>query len=288
MSILTVDKLNKKYPGFALQDISFSLTEGAITGFIGRNGAGKTTTLKSLLNFVHPDSGRIAFFGQDFADHELAIKEQIGFVSGGIDFYPRQKIAVITQATKQFYPHWDEAAYQHYLELFALDERKTPAELSAGMKVKYALALALSHRAKLLILDEPTSGLDPISREELLDIFLHLVSEQKLTIFFSTHITADLEKCADYIIYIRQGRIYAREQLDSFKNSYRLIQFSEDVLPQLPPDKLLGCKKSKTGYQALVPITALPLSGVQATTADLDSIMVHLEKEGEHDDKITG
>ena len=98
MSILTVDKLNKKYPGFALQDISFSLTEGAITGFIGRNGAGKTTTLKSLLNFVHPDSGRIAFFGQDFAEHELAIKEQIGFVSGGIDFYPRQKIAVITQA----------------------------------------------------------------------------------------------------------------------------------------------------------------------------------------------
>ena len=133
MSILTVDKLNKKYPGFALQDISFSLTERAITGFIGRNGAGKTTTLKSLLNFVHPDSGRIAFFGQDFAEHELAIKEQIGFVSGGIDFYPRQKIAVITQATKQFYPHWDEAAYQHLSLIHILSLVPAPEPASSPL-----------------------------------------------------------------------------------------------------------------------------------------------------------
>lgn len=287
MSVLSVEKLNKKYPGFALQDISFSLQKGAITGFIGRNGAGKTTTLKALLNFVHPDSGTITFFGQNFREHELAIKEKIAFVSGGVDFYPRQKIATITEVTRRFYPHWDDAAYRRYLSRFNLDERKTPAQLSAGMRVKYALTLALCHQASLLILDEPTSGLDPISRDDLLDVFMELIREQELTIFFSTHITADLEKCADNIIYIRQGNLYAADELEHFRNSYRLVQLAEPQLAQLPAEKLLGCKRIKTGYQALVRAADLPLPGVEATAADLDSIMVHLEKEGEQNDQAT-
>ena len=287
MSVLSVEKLNKKYPGFALQDISFSLQKGAITGFIGRNGAGKTTTLKALLNFVHPDSGTITFFGQNFREHELAIKEKIAFVSGGVDFYPRQKIATITEVTRRFYPHWDDAAYRRYLSRFNLDERKTPAQLSAGMRVKYALTLALCHQASLLILDEPSSGLDPISRDDLLDVFVELIREQELTIFFSTHITADLEKCADNIIYIRQGHLYAADELEHFRNSYRLVQLAEPQLAQLPAEKLLGCKRTKTGYQALVRAADLPLPGVEATAADLDSIMVHLEKEGEQNDQAT-
>ena len=151
--ILTVSRLCKAYDSFALRDVSFDLRPGAITGFIGRNGAGKTTTLKCLLHIVQPDSGDIAFFGLPIGEQELAIKRRIGFVSGGVDFYPRRKLRAITAVTRRFYKGWDEEAYRRYCRRFELDENKTPAQLSAGMKVKYSLALALSHRAELLILD---------------------------------------------------------------------------------------------------------------------------------------
>ena len=284
MSILAVNGLRKSYPGFTLRDISFSLQEGAITGFIGRNGAGKTTTLKSLLNFVHPDQGEVEFFGQRFSGHELAIKEKIGFVSGAADFYPRQKLATITSVTRRFYPHWDEAAYRRYLQMFDLDESKTPAQLSAGMKVKYALALALSHRAELLILDEPTSGLDPVSRDDLLDVFLDLTEQQELTILFSTHITSDLEKCADHILYIQEGRLLADSGLEAFRASYRLVKLTEADRQRCPREQLIGCKRSKSGYTALVPAAAPPLPGLETSGADLDAIMVHLDKEAQRHD----
>lgn len=158
MSILEVKSLSKRYPDFSLNRVSFWLEEGKITGFIGRNGAGKTTTLKCLLNFVHPDEGEISFFDMDFRENELDIKQKIGFVSGGVSYYPRKKLRAIAEVTKDFYTAWDEKAYREYMSLFDLDENKTPAELSAGMKVKFSLALAMSHGAKLLLLDEPTSG----------------------------------------------------------------------------------------------------------------------------------
>ena len=202
MIALSVVDLCKKYDHFELNNVSFALETGKITGFIGRNGAGKTTTLKSLINFVHPQSGDVLFFGKSFKDNEFEIKHKIGFVAGGIDYYPKKKIKIITATTRRFYRDWDDDAYTRYMNMFSLDENKTPDELSAGMKVKYSLALALSHNAELLILDEPTSGLDPVSREDLLDVFLNL-SKQGITILFSTHITSDLDKCADNIIYIK-------------------------------------------------------------------------------------
>ncbi len=173
-TVLEVRELVKTYPGFRLDALSFSLEKGKITGFIGRNGAGKTTTLHSLLSFLSPDSGEIRFWGQDIREHELEIKQRVGFVSAGMSFYNRKKLRVITGVVSSFYPAWDAKAYQNYLRLFALDEDKTPEKLSNGMKIKYMLALAMSHGARLLILDEPTSGLDPISREELLEVFLDL------------------------------------------------------------------------------------------------------------------
>ena len=162
--VLSVQGLCKYYEKFRLENIAFDLRPGAITGFIGRNGAGKTTTLKSLLNFVHPDAGEIRFFGKTFGGNETEIKSRIGFVSGGVHYYTMKKLKAITAVTARFYPAWDEGAYRNYLERFSLDENKTPRELSEGMKVKYALTLALSHGAELLLLDEPTSGLDPVSR----------------------------------------------------------------------------------------------------------------------------
>ena len=171
MNALEVRGLSKTYPAFTLKDVSFDVPQGAVVGFIGRNGAGKSTTLKSILELVHPDGGDVRFFGQDVRQHEREFKEQIGVVLGGIDFYPKKKVKTITDVTRRFYRNWDETKYRHYLELFRIDESKRVDQLSSGMKVKYLLALALSHNAKLLILDEPTSGLDPVSRDELVALF---------------------------------------------------------------------------------------------------------------------
>ena len=277
MNVLSVRNLSKEYPGFALKDVSFDLKEGAVTGFIGRNGAGKSTTLKSLLNFVHPSSGEISFFGKSFAANELEIKQKIGFVSGGIDYYPLKKLRTITAVYKRFFTEWDDALYRRYTGMFGLDENKTPKQLSEGMKVKYSLALALSHHARLLLFDEPTSGLDPVSRDELLDVFLDLVENEDVTLLFSTHITTDLEKCADNIIYIKNGSILADMELDAFLSQYRLAKFAAEPAGN---GKLIGVKRDRKGYTALVRAADLPVAGAEISEPSLESIMVHIEKEG--------
>ena len=213
--ILEVRDLRKEYPKFSLGPVSFSVEEGSIMGFIGRNGAGKTTTIKSILNIVHPVSGEIRYFGQELRVHERDIKQRIGYAGGAVDYYPRKKISRILEVTSRFYKNWDWDANRRYLDMFSVDPEKTPRELSEGMKVKLNLAMALSHRAELLILDEPSSGLDPVSREELMDIFRYL-RDQGVAILFSTHITSDLEKCADHITYIRQGQLMASCGLTEF------------------------------------------------------------------------
>ena len=215
MNVLEVQGLCKTYPGFQLRDVSFSVAPGSIMGFIGRNGAGKTTTLKSLLHIVHPDAGDIRFFGLELGAHEAEIKQRIGYAGGAADFYKRKPIRLLAEVTRSFYANWDEAAYRRWMDAFSLDERKTPRELSEGMRVKLSLTLALSHHAELLILDEPTSGLDPVSREELLDDFCFL-RDKGVAILFSTHITSDLEKCADHISYISKGRLLASEPMRGF------------------------------------------------------------------------
>lgn len=278
MIVLSVVDLCKKYESFELKSVSFDLEQGTITGFIGRNGAGKTTTLKSLLNLVHPNSGEILFFGKSFKENEFEIKQKIGFVAGGIDYYPKKKIKTITATTRRFYKNWDDKAYKHYMDMFNLDENKTPDELSDGMKVKFSLVLALSHNAELLILDEPTSGLDPVSRDDLLDVFLGL-TEEGITILFSTHITSDLDKCADNIIYIKNGKILASTDLDSFLTQYKVLELTDDQLTDELKPKLIGCKNSKHGYSALIKATDSENVNVKMSGADLESIMVHLEQE---------
>ena len=219
LNIVELRNVCKTYPAFSLKDVSFSLEAGKITGFIGRNGAGKTTTIKSMLNLIHTDSGEISYFGMQLDGHETEIKKRIGYSTGTISWYPRKTIKEIVDVTKSFYPSWDDKAYRKYMELFGLDENKKPIELSEGMKVKFNLLLALSHRAEVLILDEPTSGLDPFSRDELLELFKTL-KYYGVTILFSTHITSDLERCADNIVYISHGEIKASCSKESFMNDY--------------------------------------------------------------------
>ena len=277
MDVLEVKGLCKTYPAFTLDHVSFHVGRGRICGFIGRNGAGKSTTLGSLTGLVHPDAGEARFFGMELRGNETAVKRKTGFVSSGVNYYPNRKLRTITSVTRAFYPDWDEAAYERYMKLFHLDETKTPAQLSAGMKVKYALALALSHRAELLILDEPTSGLDPVSRDELLDIFMQLSSEGK-SILFSTHITSDLDKCADDIVYIQRGRILAEETLDDFVAAYRLVEFDAAALTPAQREALVGEKQVKHGFSALTRAENAALFP-NAREATLEEIMVHLEKE---------
>lgn len=279
MSVLSVEGLAKDYPQFRLKNVCFDLKPGEIMGFIGRNGAGKTTTLKCLLNFVHPDTGSIRYFGLPFEANEMEIKQRIGFVSGGVDFYERKKLRTITGVTRSFYQTWDDAAYQRYMQAFELNENKTPAQLSAGMRVKYNLALALSHRAELLILDEPTSGLDPVSRDDLLDVFLTLAKEGT-SILFSTHITSDLDKCADSITYIQNGQILASENVNDYVARFCKLQLSQEALRDEIRKKLIGLKPAKVGYTAIALAQDVQALGLNATPADLETIMVHIEKEG--------
>lgn len=219
MNAIEIRDLRKTYPSFTLKDISFDIPQGKITGFVGRNGAGKSTTIKAMLNLIHPDSGQIIYFSKPLSENEREIKKIIGYSTGSINWYPRRKIRDIVSVTRSFYPSWDDESYEHYRKLFDIDENKTPSELSDGMKVKLNILLALSHRAKALILDEPTSTLDPFSREEILSCFKAL-RDRNVAVFFSTHIISDLEKCADNITVISDGRILASCPKDDFLRDF--------------------------------------------------------------------
>ena len=223
MNAMEIRGLCKKCPAFELKDVSFVVPQGAVMGFIGRNGAGKSTTIKSLLGLVHPDAGQVEILGMDFAENEKAIKENIGVVLGGIDFYPKKKIRTLTEVTRRFYENWDEEKYRHYLRLFSIDEEKRVDQLSSGMQVKYMIALALSHNAKLLILDEPTSGLDPVSRDELTELLQKIAADGQRSVLFSTHITSDLEKCADHIAFIKDGELQFAGTLEQFRAHYAYL-----------------------------------------------------------------
>lgn len=220
-NVLEVRGLGKRYPAFTLKEVSFDVPEGAVMGFIGRNGAGKSTTLKAILGMVHPDSGQVRILGMDYGAHEAEIRRELGVVLGGIDFYPKKKIRVITEVTRRFYDNWQEEKYRHYLELFGIDEEKRVDQLSSGMKMKYMIALALSHNARLLLLDEPTSGLDPVSRDELTELLRRIVADGKRSVLFSTHITSDLEKCASHIAFIREGELLYSGAMDQFRETFR-------------------------------------------------------------------
>ena len=243
-AVLRVQGITKHYPGFALENVSFSLAPNRIMGLIGKNGAGKSTALKAILNLVSPESGRVTLFGSDFYQHEKACKQRIGVVFGGIDFYPLKKLSAITAVTRNFYTNWDEAQYQTYLQRFALEEGKKFKELSNGMKVKYLLALALSHHAELLLLDEPTSGLDPVSREELLHIFRQIVQNEPCSILFSTHITSDLDRCADDITYIQNGRVLQSADKDTFLRCFDHLKTPDDTGPLTLEEIMLRTERS--------------------------------------------
>ena len=287
MALLEVEGLTKRYPGFTLDRVSFRMETGYIMGFIGRNGAGKTTTLKSMLGLVHADAGSVRIDGTEYREDEHLAKQKLGVAFGGVDYYPRARLSDIARVTRRFYEVWAETQYRALLQRFQLDEKKRVRELSQGMKVKFSLVLALSHNAKLLLLDEPTSGLDPVSREELIELLQHIVEDGEHSILFSTHITSDLEKCADYITYIRGGRIAASTDLDSFKSEYRLVRGTRAQLTEPLVQKFIGARKNAFGFTALAKAEdAAAMEGLEIAPADLESIMIYFDGEVPADERI--
>ena len=280
MEVLRVQGLCKHYPEFELKNVSFEMQSGTIMGFVGRNGAGKSTTLKSLLNFVHPSAGHVEFFGQEFSANEAAIKDRISFTFGGVNFYLKRRMKTITEVYRRFFPTcWDGSAYRDYLDRFELNEDKRLDDLSTGMRVKYALALSLSHGAQLLLFDEPTSGLDPVSRDDLLDVFRDVVADGKTSLLFSTQIMTDLEKCADTVTYIKKGQILASTTLDQFLDSYRLIEGEvSDLSPELR-GRAIGLRVRQSSFEALLATADVPaFPGLSIEPASLESIMIHIER----------
>ena len=249
--ILEITGLNKSYPDFSLQDISFALPDGCISGFIGKNGAGKTTTLKSILGLVPKTSGTIKWFGMDLSSNEKEIKERIGIVLDDSGFYEELTLSEMKSIIASAYKSWSNDDYNMYLARFSLNPKQKISTLSKGMRMKYALALALSHKAEFLIMDEPTSGLDPLIRNQLLEILKEFMDNGGRGVFFSTHITSDLDKIADTLIMIDEGHIVFQEEKDRLLDRYRIVKGDvEDLCPDT--EKLLmNIDKTPFGFTAI-------------------------------------
>ena len=282
--VLKLEEVCKKYPSFSLKDVSFSVNPGEIMGFIGRNGAGKTTTLKSIMNLIHYDSGTIYAFGSEMSANELENKQRIGFALSELNYYPNRTIRQLMDVTKRFYKNFDEEKFAQVCKIFNLNIDKKLEELSSGMKVKYSVAIALSHNAELLILDEPTSGLDPVSRDEILDIFREIVKDGKRAILFSTHITSDLDKCATNITYIHDGSIVYTGSKKNFVNSYLFVK-DKSMNKELEKE-YIAFKELDDRIEGLISPDKKDVfvkHNITPNEPDLEEIMVYLERSKDHE-----
>ena len=285
--ILRLENVRKTYPSFTLKDVSFSVKPGQIMGFIGRNGAGKTTTLKCIMNLIHYESGKISAFETDMSKNELENKQRIGFALSELNYYPNKTIRQLVNVTKRFYKKFDQKKFDEACRLFNLNQDKKLEELSSGMKVKYSVAIALSHEAELLILDEPTSGLDPVSRDEILDIFHKIVKNKDRAILFSTHITSDLDKCASDITYIHDGEIIYSGTKKDFVNSYLFIKdktFNKELL-----NEYIAYKEFDDRIEGLISPDKKDLfikNKIEPQEPDLEQIMVYIERSKKEDESF--
>ncbi|MBR4275246.1 MAG: ABC transporter ATP-binding protein [Bacilli bacterium] len=277
--MLRIENLKKKYPSFSLKGVSFDIKPGQIMGFIGRNGAGKTTTLKCVMNLVHYDSGSVYAFDKDMTKNELECKQRIGFALSELNYYPNKTIRQLMNVTKRFYKQFDDHKFEEACRLFNLDVNKKLEELSSGMKVKFSVAIALSHNAELLILDEPTSGLDPVSREEILDLFRDLVKKKDRAILFSTHITSDLDKCASDITYIHDGEIIYTGTKKGFIDSYMFVK--DKTSNKSLTNDYISYKEFEDHIEGLISPRnkdKFIKNGIEPVEPDLEQIMIYLER----------
>ena len=274
--------LAKKFKTFQLNNLSFNIPKGYITGFIGPNGAGKTTSIKCLLGMLKSDSGTINIFGQDIKQQNADIKQRIGIVMDQTFYVEHWSLIDVERAVAPFYTNWDKNKYATLLSQFHLDPKKKVKELSRGMKMKLMIATALSHNADLLILDEPTSGLDAVARNELLEILSSFISDSEKSVMFSTHITSDLEKTADYLTFILDGSIVFSDTKDSILEDYVLVKGGNNIAGTVPANKIIGFSQNNFGFEGLAhkkDLSALP-QGIISEKSTLDDIIVYFSKGG--------
>ena len=258
MNALEVNGLCKHYPAFSLENVNFSVPEGAVMGFIGRNGAGKSTTLKSILGLVHPDAGEVTVLGKSFREEEQYIKERIGVVLEDGGFLSTMNAAQVDTLLGRAYRAWDGAQFAACLDRFGIDRRKAIKDYSRGMKMKLSIAAALSHGAELLILDEATSGLDPVVRDEVLDLLYDFMQDETHAVLLSSHITSDLDKIADNITFIHRGRVLLSEGRDELIDRHGVLRCTEEQLNALDPDAVRAVRKGAFGCEALVKRDGIP------------------------------
>lgn len=251
-SILEIKGLKKNFKDFGLKGIDITLDRGYIMGFIGPNGAGKTTTIKLMMNLLKKDAGEIKIFGKDHIKDEREIKNRVGFVYDESNYYEELTVSEMKWVIAPIYKTWDEKAFQKYIKGFELPVKKKIKDLSKGMKMKFSLAVALSHDADLLIMDEPTSGLDPLVRSELLEILSQIIQDENKSVFFSTHITSDLDKIADYVTLINQGEIVLSLEKDELLNNYGLVKGSRELLNEYNRRDFINIRENQFGFEALV------------------------------------
>lgn len=271
--------IGKKYPGFTLEDVSFVLPQGCIMGFIGQNGAGKTTVIKRLLGLVS-GQGQAILLGREDGGQIPEIKQQIGVMMDDSFFSELLRPQDIDKVLKRLYRNWDSSLYFQYLEQFEIPRNKLLRQLSKGMKTKVRLAAAISHRPRLLVLDEPASGLDPVARSQLDEIFLQFIQDEQNSIFFSTHITADLEKMADYITFLHQGRLIFSKEKDRLLEEYGLAKGEPELLDALG-DLVISRRDGQYSAQALVrdrQQAAAICPGLVIDRPSLDDIMVFFSR----------
>ena len=252
ISAIEVSDLSKRFDRFQLKNVSFTLPRGSIMGFIGENGAGKTTTIKLLLNQLRADSGSVKILGLDAIKDEKEIKSDIGVVFDESYFHENIKPKHISKIMGKIYSRWDEKLFGEYLEQFKLPVDKATKDLSRGMKMKLSIATAFSHHPKLLILDEATSGLDPIVRNEILDLFLEFIQDEEHSILFSSHITSDLEKVADYVTFLHEGEIVFSESKDELLYDYGLLLCGSEDFKSVDKGDIIGHRESRFGHEVLV------------------------------------
>ncbi|GIN88791.1 ABC transporter ATP-binding protein [Heyndrickxia sporothermodurans] len=280
--IIELQHINKSFDGFELKDFSINVRKGYVTGFIGGNGVGKSTTIKLIMNLLQPDSGDISIFGLDYKNHEKEIKQRLGFVYDDNVFYENITLAQMKRIIQPAYHKWDDELFYHYVQAFDLPLNKNIKTFSKGMMMKASLAIALSHHAELIIMDEPTSGLDPIFRRELLDILHDLMQDGEKTIFFSTHITTDLDRIADYITFIHNGEHIFTNEFYKIEEQYAIVKGSVELIDSDTEKEFIGIRKTNLGFEGLTAnrnrVDSIFGDMVLIEKANLEDIMFYTKK----------
>ena len=277
MNALEIRNLTKSYPDFTLDNLNLTLPGGCILGLIGENGAGKSTTIKLILDMIRKDSGTVTILGRDIADHAERIKEDIGVVLDEAGIPECLTVTQVGKVMKHTFRNWDEAEYSRLIRKLGLPDKKPFKDFSRGMKMKLAIAVAMSHNSKLLILDEATSGLDPVVRDEVVEMFSDFTRDENHSVLISSHIVSDLEKLCDYVAFLHKGKLMLCEEKDRLLEEYGLLHCTSEELRQLPAEAVRYVKENPYGAEAMVRRSAVP-DGMSVSPISIEELFVFMVK----------